>query len=99
MTTTAAEKRVMLCKAIREFFGEHSGPHLSTALRWHTRGVAGPHGERIKLDCVRIGGRLYTSQAALQRFQDRCNGLAAPVDGEPLEPADEVGRQNEADGY
>jgi hypothetical protein len=40
--------------------------HLSTLLRWITRGVRG-----VRLEAVRLGGRWVTSKEALQRFADR----------------------------
>ncbi|HUQ72642.1 MAG TPA: hypothetical protein VM165_24145 [Planctomycetaceae bacterium] len=89
---------MLLSKALRAFFGDDA-PHHATAVRWHARGVIGANGERIKLEATRIGGRLWVDLDSLQKFVDQCNGLAAPVDGGTLEPADEVGRANEAAGY
>jgi hypothetical protein len=40
-------------------------PHVSTLYRWMSR-----PGE--KLETVKIGGRIYTSIEAIQRFADRC---------------------------
>jgi hypothetical protein len=45
--------------------------HLSTILRWITRGAKAPSGERVRLEAVRIGGRWMTSRQALQRFAER----------------------------
>jgi hypothetical protein len=42
--------------------------HLSTILRWITRGARGPSGERVRLEAVRLGGRWLTSREALRRF-------------------------------
>lgn len=55
--------------------------HLSTALRWVTRGVRG-----VRLEAVRLGGRWVTSLEALDRFAARLtaadcrpeHGAAAP---------------------
>ena len=41
--------------------------HLSTIYRWINRGVAG-----VRLESVRVGGGMYTSREALQRFAERC---------------------------
>jgi hypothetical protein len=45
--------------------------HLSTILRWITRGAKAPSGERVRLEAVRLGGRWITSREALQRFAER----------------------------
>jgi hypothetical protein len=39
--------------------------HPSTILRWITRGVRG-----CKLEAIRLGGSVYTSREALQRFAE-----------------------------
>jgi hypothetical protein len=43
--------------------------NVATVYRWMTTGVRG-----IKLESIRIGGTLYTSQEALQRFAERLTG-------------------------
>lgn len=53
--------------------------HISTIHRWIQRGVRG-----VRLEAVRIGGSLFTSREALQRFADR---LTAPPVLNPLPPA------------
>ena len=45
--------------------------HASTVYRWIGGGVRG-----IKLEAVRLGGSLYTSREAIQRFAER---LSAPI--------------------
>lgn len=40
--------------------------HVSTLFRWAQRGVRG-----CKLEAIRIGGALHTSQQALQRFAEQ----------------------------
>lgn len=47
-----------------------------TAWRWCRRGVL-VRGERVRLEALRLGGRLITSFDAVQRFIDRLN---APAD-------------------
>jgi hypothetical protein len=44
--------------------------HLSTLLRWVTRGSAGPDGMIVRLEALRLGGRWMTSSEALQRFAE-----------------------------
>jgi hypothetical protein len=48
-------------------------PHVSTYFRWAFRGV-GP--DRVKLETVKLGGRRYTSRAALTRFVAKLTGEA-----------------------
>jgi hypothetical protein len=61
--------------------------HLSTLLRWITRGAHGPGGERIRLEAVRLGGRWVTSREALQRFAERLTPrLDAPAAPAPRTP-------------
>jgi hypothetical protein len=53
--------------------------HLSTVHRWVQSGLK--IGEQVvKLECLRVGGQLVTSEAALSRFFARCADPAAPVD-------------------
>ncbi len=42
--------------------------HVSACYRWIQRGIRG-----IKLEVIRIGGTMYTSVEALQRFGTRLN--------------------------
>ena len=49
-------------------------PHVATLYRWISRGLRG-----VKLEAIRVGGTLCTSQEALQRF---CERLSA-ADSEP----------------
>ena len=42
--------------------------HVSTLWRWSSRGVRG-----VKLETVRMGGLIYTSKQALQRFFGQLN--------------------------
>ena len=37
--------------------------HLSTLIRWRTRGLRG-----VRLEAIRIGGRWFTSREAVVRF-------------------------------
>ncbi|NLX56719.1 MAG: DUF1580 domain-containing protein [Planctomycetaceae bacterium] len=51
-------------------------PHISTVVRWWTRGV-----KNQKLETLLLGGRRYTSAEALQRFFERST---AASDGQPI---------------
>ena len=46
-------------------------PHVSTCVRWALRGVGSP---RVRLETLKVGGRRYTSRAALARFIERLTG-------------------------
>ncbi len=52
--------------------------HPSTVFRWIARGVRGH-----RLEAVRLGGHLFTSVEALQRFAERLTADAAPSVGPP----------------
>jgi hypothetical protein len=41
---------------------------LGCLLRWITRGVIGPSGERVRLEAARLGGRWITTPGAIRRF-------------------------------
>jgi hypothetical protein len=45
--------------------------HISTLIRWITRGARAADGSRVRLEAVRLGGRWLTSREALQRFAER----------------------------
>ena len=47
-------------------------PSVATLWRWRLRGVAGR-----RLESVQIGGRVYTSREALQRFAQPSGGAPA----------------------
>jgi hypothetical protein len=52
--------------------GEEGGMRLcfSTVWRWVRKGVKGPGGQRVKLEALRLGGQLVTTEQALQRFAE-----------------------------
>ncbi len=58
--------------------------HVSTIYRWAMHGVNG-----ARLETIKIGGTMYTSDAALRRF---FNTLTNPE--APSEPADDDRRQD-----
>lgn len=43
-------------------------PHVATIRRWLSRGARG-----IRLECVKIGGRTFVRQSALERFVEACS--------------------------
>lgn len=52
--------------------------HISACYRWIQRGVRG-----IKLEALRIGGTMYTSVEALERFGLRLNNGACETHSRP----------------
>lgn len=45
-----------------------SKPHASAVWRWCRKGVKARNGNRIYLDHQRFGGKLFTTEDAIQRF-------------------------------
>jgi hypothetical protein len=64
--------------------GVHS---ISTLWRWANKGLMDQSGTRIKLEVIRIGRKVMTSQKALQRFFERTNGLQIDEIESHKEPA------------
>ena len=52
--------------------------HIATVYRWISRGIRG-----VRLESIRVGGALYTSREAIQRFADRLTGSGAVRDPAP----------------
>lgn len=50
-----------------------SPPHLSTVVRWAMRGVGSPP---VRLATTKVGGRRFTTAAALAEFIAATSGLA-----------------------
>jgi Protein of unknown function (DUF1580) len=58
--------------------GGHANP--CTIFRWAETGCRAADGQRVRLEHVRSGGRIFTSAAAVQRFLMRLtHGTAAPA--------------------
>jgi hypothetical protein len=53
--------------------------HFSTVFRWWSKGIIGPGGKPVRLEGMKLGGKLVTSLEALQRFSE---ALTPRVDGE-----------------
>jgi hypothetical protein len=81
MLDVASESTISLTQAARLLPpGRRGRPvSLSCILRWILTGAAGPYGERVRLEAVRLGSRWLTSREALQRFAER---LTPRLDGE-----------------
>lgn len=68
MTSDDVERLVAeVVRPIADHAREQSS-HLSTILRWITRGAKRPDGRRVTLEAVRRPGGCYTSAAAITRF-------------------------------
>ena len=52
-------------------------------LRWVLDGARDPHGHKVRLEAIRLGGRYVTSKEALQRFAER---LTPSANDRPPEP-------------
>jgi hypothetical protein len=57
--------RIILTEAAQRTPGR---PHPSTIWRWCRKGVKSRSGRRIKLEHIRVGGRIFTTPSALDRF-------------------------------
>ena len=73
-------------------------PHVSSLWRWCRRGVKARGGDRVHLEHVRAGGRVYTTAESLTRFFE----AVAAADAEhfnsqtaPTQPATRTDNQRE----
>jgi Protein of unknown function (DUF1580) len=82
MIDLATEKLVTLVQAAQVRPPGRGGrpTHPSTIYRWISRGIRGH-----KLEAIRLGGTLYTSHEALQRFADGLTSGAAQIGPESPE--------------
>jgi hypothetical protein len=69
---------------------------LSCLVRWISRGVLGPDGQRVYLEAARLGGKWITTPAALSRFVER-QTPATTDQRQPTAPASPVRRQRAAE--
>lgn len=74
-TALVAEKKISLSRAARLPILSRDGrsPNPSTIWRWHAHGV-----RSVKLETVNIGGRVMTSEEAVERFIERLSFAIAP---------------------
>jgi hypothetical protein len=70
--TNPNEPKLSLGLATRYFAPSRKGrpPHKSRILRYITRGVPGPDGERVYLAAARQGNQWVTTPSAIQAFCD-----------------------------
>jgi Protein of unknown function (DUF1580) len=57
--------------------------HISTLLRWATKGAKAPDGTIVRLEALRVGSRWVTSREAIQRFME---ALTPRIDDEGSTP-------------
>jgi hypothetical protein len=74
-------------------------PSPSTTWRWRTTGVK-VNGRTIKLECVRVGGRWFTTSAAWADFlrQQTEAALSRPSDDLPAERTADEERRLQSEG-
>jgi hypothetical protein len=70
MIRLSQESPIPLAEACRRVPPARRGrkTHISTLLRWITRGARAPSGQLVRLEAIRLGNRWHTSEEALQRF-------------------------------
>ena len=61
----ADERKISLNEAAKQ---SPKAVNPSAPWRWMRRGVLARNGERVYLEGVRVGGKLFTSEPAMQRF-------------------------------
>lgn len=59
------DARITLAEAARIVPGN---PHTSAVWRWARRGVKARSGQRVRLEHIRVGGRVFTTQAWIDAF-------------------------------
>lgn len=85
------EQLFPLAEAVQRATGRR--PHLSTCLRWATRGASG-----VRLETTMLGGRRLTSREAVVRFSQAVTSAKSP--SVPVQPMlTPTQRQRAADRY
>lgn len=97
MIDIATEHLLTMAQAARLRPGSRQGrpTHPSTIVRYIQRGIRGH-----RLEAVRLGGTLYTSREALQRFAERLTAAApttVPPASRPVAPPPQEGVERELD--
>jgi len=80
------------CAAIARLVREQTGRRCdrSTVSRWITKGCLGQDGRRHRLECVRIGKRLYSTPDALRDFIRACSQPAPAGDPDHQQHGDDL---------
>jgi hypothetical protein len=69
-----AETDLIPLNRIARLIRSPAPPHISTIMRWVFRGVGRPP---VKLATVKVGGRRYTTEAAVEAFIAATSGPSA----------------------
>jgi hypothetical protein len=91
------EQKVPFAKLAEELPPARSGKkcHLSTIIRWATRGARGPSGDLVRLEAARLGNRWVSTREALARFMERLTPAAGhPSSAPPPTPRTPTQRQH-----
>jgi len=86
MSKLVFERLISFIEATRVTPGR---PHVSTVVRWGTKGVRG-----VLLETILVGGRRFTSHEAIERF---IAAVTAAANGEPAPTRTPAQRQREHD--
>lgn len=88
LSEVEAGEGISLSQAAKQIPGPTGkGLDPSTCFRWTTTGARSATGERVKLEALRVGGRILTTQAAVRRFLlALTHGTTAPTPA-PRSPA------------
>lgn len=69
LSEVEAGEGITLSQAAKQIPGSAGkGLDPSTCFRWTQTGARSATGERVKLEFLRVGGRIVTTQAAVRRF-------------------------------
>ena len=66
MPTTTAEQLQPLLPLLSRMLGNRPSP--ATLWRWHSQGVKAPDGSRVKLQAMKVGGKLYATPENVKAF-------------------------------
>ena len=88
MAGLLAERLISLAQGAKLFPGARANKHLnpSTLFRWCMSGATAQDGSKVKLEYVRLGGRILTTHEALSRFAARLTGTDADPPPAPRSP-------------
>lgn len=90
-----SETTLSLTDACRRLPAGRNGkrPTISCLIRWIVDGTPGPHGTRVRLEGLRVGGKWITSTEALQRYAET---LTPRLDNEPCPAPRTPGQRDRA---
>ena len=78
------EQKITLAQVCERLGADGQPVHFSTAFREATHGVLTPDGQRVRLETLKLGGRIMSSVEAVERFVAQTNGIdLAAVEAAP----------------